>query len=194
MEFVEHTKSAEYCPTYPLLWKTGLFKMFLMLFHNRSKQVNVKSLALFWIIIHQTKRLKWDVFGDFFLPLLKTNMFGSETDDTQGPRHSFMFLRQHDGLMFRLLHLSQTPKTGGLGGTSLSSDSVFLSPTSIPSLWRRCQWARGKMQGSIVSFADVCLGQDPLWFLEFFSFLCQSKQPTQRKLMTFLALSDRCEV
>lgn len=115
MEFVEHTKSAEYCPTYPLLWKTGLFKMFLMLFHNRSKQVNVKSLALFWIIIHQTKRLKWDVFGDFFLPLLKTNMFGSETDDTQGPRHSFMFLRQHDGLMFRLLHLSQTPKTGALG-------------------------------------------------------------------------------
>lgn len=51
----------------------------------------------------------------FFFSLLKTNMFWSETDGTKGPRLPFMFLRQPDGLMFRLLHLSQTPKAGGPG-------------------------------------------------------------------------------
>lgn len=90
-----------------------------MCFGNKSKQVNVRSFALFWrySISESLRQMGSEVL--FFLLMSR-----SETDDTKGSRLSFMFLQQTDGLMFRLLHLFQTPKTGGPGGASLSSDCV----------------------------------------------------------------------
>lgn len=147
-------------------------------FGNKSKQANVWTLRKHYYPSKQKTEVCWQIFVP---PFFKTNMFGSETDDIKGPCHSVLFLQQSDGLMFWILHLSQTPKARGPGALRFHPSQ----PTSILSLWRRYQWARQRRRGPLCPlqmFARVRLH----FGYRIFIFLYKEGQPAwRRRFLTF---------